>query len=49
MEHRNWHYSRAMEINLNIIIDDTLVRNIKVLKHFYNWEYNIETEILQKG
>ena len=43
-----------MEINLNIIVDDTLVSNIKALKKtlflfffffLYNWGYNIEAEI----
>ena len=36
-----------MEINLKIIIDNTLFRNIKSLKKtfFYNLGYNIEAEI----
>ena len=33
-----------MQINLKIIIDNTLFRNIKALK-IYNWGYNIEAEI----
>ena len=32
--HRNKHHSRAMGINLNIIIDNTLVRKTKTLKNF---------------
>ena len=47
MEHRNWHHSRAIEINLNIIIDNTLVRNKRALKTFFYWEYSTAQVVFQ--
>ena len=51
-EYRNWHHSRAMEINLTIIIDDTLFRNIKALEKlfFINGDITLKAQIyMQTG